>query len=173
MKEAAQDGMNAENMRSYAWGYFELHANQRMSSFKFFITLAVFMATSLGASLGQQLYYIGILVGVLLMVVFFVFCELDARVRTLIKNSELALRNLEGSFSGSNAQQPFELQLFRFEEVATKKQRHGRRAKLCFWRMYLSYRQCFNILFWLFGLIGLAGTTISTMMALGIISKLG
>jgi hypothetical protein len=165
--------MGTENLSSYAWDYFELHANQRMSSFKFFITLAVFMSTSLGASLSQQLYYIGILVGALLIIVSFVFCKLDERVRILIKNSELALKSLEGSFSNSNAQQPLELQLFRFEEAATKKQRQGKRTKLCFWKMYLSYRQCFNILFWIFGLIGLAGVTISTMMALGIISKLG
>ena len=159
-------------MRSYAWDYFELHANQRMSSFKFFITLAVFMATSLGASLVQKLYFVGTLLGALLVVVAFVFGKLDERVRTLIKNSELALKNLEGSFTNSDAQQPCELQLFRFEELTTKKERQGRRFRLRFWKTYLSYRQCFSIVFWLFGCIGLLGMTVSAMMGFGIISRL-
>ena len=159
-------------MQSYAWGYFELHANQRMSSFKFFITLAVFMATSLGASLLQEFHLIGALLGALLIVVSFVFCKLDERVRTLIKNSELALKNLEGAFAGSNVQQPCELQLFRFEEMATKKRREEGRTKLRFWTIYWSYRQCFNLLFWLFGVIGLLGMVASTLMEFGIISKL-
>lgn len=55
-------------------------------------------------------------------------------VRTLIKNSELALKNLEGSFSNSDAQQPCELQLFRFEELTTKKERQGRRFRFDFGR---------------------------------------
>ena len=93
-------------------------------------------------------------------------------VRTLIKNSELALKNLEGSFSNSDAQQPGELQLFRFEELTTKKERQGRRFRLRFWKTYLSYRQCFNIVFWLFGFIGLLGMTVSAMMGFGIISGL-
>ncbi len=158
-------------MQSYAWDYFELHANQRMSLFKFFITLAVFMATSLGASLVQQLYGIGALLGALLIVVSFVFGKLDERVRTLLKNSELALKSLEGTLLTSSARQPCELQLFRFEEVATKQYREARRSKLRFWRPYLSYRQCFNLLFMLFGLIGLLGMAISGMMLLGILSN--
>lgn len=172
MEEVTRNGMSARDMQGYAWDYFELHANQRMSLFKFFITLAVFMATSLGASLVQELYAIGSLLGALLMVVSFVFGKLDERVRSLLKNSEFALKSLEGSFLASSAPQPSELQLFRFEEVTTKKQQEGKRSKLRFWRMYLSYRQCFNILFWLFGLIGLLGTTVSAMMAFGTISEL-
>lgn len=71
-----------------------------------------------------------------------------------------------------NALQPSKLQLFRFEEVTTEQRRRERRCKLLFWAACLTYRQCFNILFWLFGLIGLLGTTVSAMMAFGIISEL-
>ena len=51
-----QTNVKAEDIQRYAWNYFELHANQRMSLFKFFITLAVFMAASLGATLVQRFY---------------------------------------------------------------------------------------------------------------------
>ena len=40
------------------------------------------------------------------------------------------------------------------------------------WAACLTYRQYFNILFWLFDLIGLLGTAVSAMMAFGIISEL-
>ena len=85
---------------------------------------------------------------------------------------ELALKELEGSFSAANALQPSKLQLFRFEEVTTEQRRQEMRCKLLFWAARLTYRQCFSILFWLFGLIGLLGTTVSAMMAFGIIPAL-
>ena len=103
-----QTNVKAEDIQRYAWNYFELHANQRMSLFKFFITLAVFMAASLGATLVQRFYFVGIVLGALLVVISFVFCKLDERVRVLIKNSEAALKTLERAFPNPNAPEPCE-----------------------------------------------------------------
>ena len=40
MDRERSDAPTPRQMQEYAWDYFELHANQRMSIFKFFVTLA-------------------------------------------------------------------------------------------------------------------------------------
>lgn len=85
-------------VRNHAWNYFALHAQQRMSAFQFFITLeiglsgAVFLAVQSGAAAGSRPFS---LVGVLMMLLAFVFWKIDQRTRDLIKNAEVSLRSVE------------------------------------------------------------------------------
>jgi hypothetical protein len=40
-----------KEQRDYAWSYFQLHANQRMTSFNFFVVIAALLTTGLARSL--------------------------------------------------------------------------------------------------------------------------
>ena len=144
-------GLKPSEMQQYAWRYFELHANQRMSVFKFFIGLATFLTASLLAAFIEKHYIASTLVGVLLGLVSFVFSRLDARIRFLIKGSERALEDLEAIFLPSDADPPCRLKLFSQERMETSKVRGP----------LTTYRQCLNALFITFAMIGLLMGAIS------------
>ena len=98
--------LSSREMQHYAWCYFELHASQRMSVFKFFIGLATFLTASLLAATVQKHHVPGALLGALLTLVSFVFWRLDERTSFLIKRSERALEELEEIFWGNDAGTP-------------------------------------------------------------------
>ena len=82
--------------RAYAWGYFALHADQRMKLFNFFL---IFSGLILGAfpavkdmAAGEKFVAIFPL---LLVLTAFVFWRLDKRTRRLVKIGEDALRFLD------------------------------------------------------------------------------
>ena len=137
--------LSPREMQQYVWCYFELHANQRMSVFKFFIGLATFLTASLLAAAVQKHHVPGALLGALLTLVSLVFWRLDERTRFLIKKSECALEEFEEVFLG-NAGTPRHLKLFREERMETYRMKG----------MLATYGQCLKVLFFTFGAIGLA-----------------
>ena len=151
MDRDRSDAPTLREMQEYAWGYFELHANQRMSVFKFFVTLATFMVAGLSAAFVQGSQAVSVLFGLLLLVTSFVFCKLDERTRFLIKNSEGALRLLERQLFDVER-----LQLFEFEEHRTETLR-STKYRIRFWKNHLTYATCLGCSFWLFGSIGALG----------------
>lgn len=151
MESSNNGSLAPRDVQQYVWGYFELHANQRMSVLKFFITLAAFMATGMFAAFERDFALVGFVLGGLLSFTSFIFHKLDRRTQFLIKHSECALQRLERDLLDDDR-----LQLFAFEERSTidaQRERHGVR----FWNRHLTYGQCLRWLFWLFGLIGLIG----------------
>ena len=157
MDRNSRDLPTPRQLQEYAWDYFELHANQRMSVFKFFVTLATFMVAGLSAAFVQGFQIVSALFSLLLVATSFVFCKLDERTRFLIKHSEDTLRLLERQLFDHER-----LQLFESEEqktVALLAAKHGIRP----WKRHLTYAKCLACLFWLFGSIG----------ALGIVASLG
>ena len=153
-----RDGQELEprEMQQYVWSYFELHANQRMSVFKFFIGLATFLTASLLAAAVQKHHIAGAFLGTLLALVSFVFWRLDERTCFLIKRSERALEELEEIFLGSDTKGPRGLQLFREERVETDNMKG----------VFTTYGQCLKALFLVFGAIGLAVGAISMCKSL-------
>ena len=138
--------VSAKEMQQYVWGYFELHANQRMSVFKFFIGLATFLTASLLAAAVQKHHVAGVLLGTLLTLVSLVFWRLDERTCFLIKRSERALEQLEETFFGNNAGSLRCLQLFRDERTETDNVKG----------VLTTYGQCLKALFFTFGAIGVS-----------------
>ena len=65
--------LNPREIQQYVWCYFELHANQRMSVFRFFIGLATFLTASLLAASVQKHHVAGALLGALLALISYVF----------------------------------------------------------------------------------------------------
>lgn len=128
----------------HAWRYFELHAQQRIAVFNFYIAITGLLAAGIGFSLqqeGKYLYLCSIL-GFFMMFISIIFWKLDHRVSMLIKNSEIALQCLENNFQNPS---------FR---ILTKDKNDGdlNSSVLSNW----SYGKCFRIAFIFVGNIGLA-----------------
>ncbi|WP_302463602.1 RipA family octameric membrane protein [Hafnia paralvei] len=87
----------SNSANEHIWRYFELHAQQRMTVFNFYIAITGLLAAGIGFTLQQGGHYIifSSLMGIFISFISFVFWKLDARVSMLIKNSELALKELE------------------------------------------------------------------------------
>ena len=136
--------LNPREIQQHVWCYFELHANQRMSVFRFFIGLATFLTASLLAASVQKHHIAGALLGALLVLVSFVFWRLDERTCFLIKKSERALEALEEIFLGNDPEISRGLQLFKEARAETDNMKG----------MLTTYRQCLKALFLAFGAIG-------------------
>jgi hypothetical protein len=82
--------------RTYAWGYFALHADQRMKLFNFFLILSGLILGAFPAvqSMAAGLKVVAFL-PMLLVLTAFIFWRLEERTRRLVKNGEDALRFLD------------------------------------------------------------------------------
>lgn len=90
------DGSSSDKIAfDYAWGWFSLHAGQRMQAVNFFLIAIAFLAASyVSAVVGSRP---GLAVGISLLGSFssFIFYRIERRVRGLIHAAEKALRPLE------------------------------------------------------------------------------
>ncbi len=95
---------NNEMMFEHAWKYFELHAQQRITVFNFFLAISGLVATGVGICLqqGGGFTYVSSFLCLFLMFVSFLFWKLDQRVSLLIKEAELTLSCIEDNISHSN-----------------------------------------------------------------------
>ena len=142
-----------ETFRDYAWRYFELHAEQRLKTFQFFITLATAIV---GGSLlllryGQGHKWMAVL-GFLLSFLSFVFWKLDVRTRTLVKNAEEALKFLDAKHQLPTVDgAPHPLAMFTRDDHFTSQEK-----KFPLSSGHFSYSRCFRYVFVAFAVIGLA-----------------
>lgn len=141
----------------YAWDYFHYHAGQRLTTFNFYIIICSLVITGyITAIKDAKTVPFGIVVGLLLPLVSFVFWQLDRRNKEMIKNAEEALKSIEKNTIIPNAAEDPPVQhIFRYEEVKTAS---ARRNSSCWpWAWRLSYSKCFNAVFATLATIGLAG----------------
>jgi hypothetical protein len=146
------DNWTLRDHREYAWEYFRVHAQQRMSLFNFFVLFSSLATTGLVGTFHEKthIHIVGIGLGLLLMFISVVFWRLDERVRFLIKHAERALKWIETKYELEDcAGRPHVLRLFTCEESITSNERP------------LTYSKCFQWTFLLFGLVGLVGAIIS------------
>lgn len=146
-----------DEMRDYAWKYFSMHADQRLKTFNFYLVLVTVI-------IGGMLAYIKdakhpsycFPVGLLLLALSFVFWKLDIRTRELIRHAEDALKLIEQD--SKNDGLPEEMSLFCQEDSKTAAIRQIRKlswSPISWWRAHYSYSDCFQIVFGIFGLVGL------------------
>jgi len=138
--------------RNYAWDYFALHANQRLKTFQFYITLATATLAGFFALVqsGHAQKWLCVL-GLVLTLFSFVFWMLDKRTRNLVKNAEEALKFLdeqEGLPDIGGAPHP--LRMFSRDDHIRSKARRWSSMRHC------SYSLCFNLVFAVFAVLGLA-----------------
>jgi hypothetical protein len=84
----------------YAWKYFEFHANQRLTTFNYYIAVSGLVTTGLVASFHRavEVPYLGIVLGLLLIAFSHIFWRVDARNRILVQYGEDALKLFERRF---------------------------------------------------------------------------
>lgn len=147
-------------LRKQAWDYFVIHASQRMTIFNFYIALSSVVATAYFASFRADwnLQSARWILAPLLCFFAFIFWKLDERNKTLIKNAERALKHFEQASAGESITKVFTME--EAETDARRRQFQGLR-KLLIWQRHLSYSDCFNVVFLIFFLIGIAGTIVS------------
>lgn len=145
------------SQREYAWSYFQLHANQRMSTFNFYIVISALITTGLISSLtgDKESFLLSVILSISLVVVSFIFWKLDQRVSFLIKHAEETLIKIEKE-SENNSEDVY-ANLFSDEDEKTPSARCSWRI----WKAHLTYSSCFSVLYLLFGLIGLLGIFLS------------
>lgn len=146
------NGWTLQTHRDYAWEYFKVHAQQRMSLFNFFVVFSSLATTCLVATFQEKTHapMVGMAIGILLVVISFTFWKLDERVRFLIKHAESALKWVESTYSLEDGiDKPHILRLFTCEERQTAG--NGQ----------LTYSKCFLATFLVFGIVGVVGTVLS------------
>jgi hypothetical protein len=146
-----------KEQRDYAWSYFQLHANQRISSFNFFVVIAALLTTGLAGTLKMdfEYHYLGVILALSLIVISFIFWKMDQRVRFLIKHAEEALKSIEKEWMSNADFIGPELALFRGEEEKTKSVRSPGSWNPVQW--HLLYSECFSAVYLVFGALGTIG----------------
>jgi len=123
-----------------------------MSLFNFFVVFSSLATTCMVGTFHEKTrsHMVGVGIGVLLMVISFIFWRLDDRVRFLIKHAENALKWIETNYELEDCHNsPHVLRLFTGEETQTADEQP------------FTYSKCFCWTFFTFGLVGLAGAILS------------
>jgi hypothetical protein len=149
---------NFDSNRKYIWDYFHLHASQRLTTFNFYLVLSTLLSTGLFSTFQKDftIVPVGIVLGLMLFILSFVFWKLDERNKGLIKHAEAALKYLEEQNQiGTVGQQTEILSIFTREDIETNRLRAIN--SIMPWRNLYSYSDCFRFIFILFSIIGLLG----------------
>ncbi len=143
---------STRDMLEHAWRYFDLHAQQRMSLFNYFLIASGSVAAGLAASLQRSGLFqiLGTGLGALLILISFVFWKLDQRSAFLVKHAEEALTELESTF-----QNPAVRLVYR-EPLRTA----ARESGFIITRMW-TYGAVFRLVYAVMGIVGLTGAAIS------------
>ena len=93
--------INSDQAVEHAWKYFELHSNQRITLFNYFLFIMAGLGAAIGASLqaSNKFSYVGIFISIFIILVSIVFWKLDQRTSFLVKQSEQVFKNLERNSS--------------------------------------------------------------------------
>ncbi|MBL4767791.1 MAG: hypothetical protein JKY94_08770 [Rhodobacteraceae bacterium] len=132
---------NDEKALDHAWNYFQLHANQRVTVFNYYVVFSGLLVTGMVATTqtSPSLAFVGVVSGLLLSVLSYVFFRLDERVSFLIKNAENVIKKLEPSGASIFSDE--------VEQTTAAAKQKG------LW----TYGKAFRTMFITMGLIGLVG----------------
>lgn len=126
----------------YAWDYFQYHAGQRQSVFRFYLLLVG--ATTVGYAYAHAVPGIRSAFGVALMIWSFLFWRLDQRSLHLIKLAEATLKKTESRLSENLNDDSIRLMHLGDSTKTTKFP----------WSKVETFRQIYG---WIFLLVSLAG----------------
>jgi|ERR1051325_760331 hypothetical protein len=143
--------------RGYAWGYFSLHADQRMKLFNFFLSLSGLLIAAVPAvrsiAPGTKLV---VILPLFLSFSAFVFWRLDERTRQLVKNAENAIKFLDQLWPVPPVEGdglPHCLRLIERDEHITKKLKENSFGKL---GLPITYNHSFRLVFLMTAGLGFA-----------------
>lgn len=140
--------------RKYAWGYFQYHASQRLTTFNFYIVICTLIGAAYCTVVkADGVPFVGTVLGLLLCFVSFIFWRLDCRNKQMIVNVQKALKELEKQdVASTSRQRPSVLQIFRYEEAQTKTFTND--TSRPFWQKHYRYSECFTLVFRVFFVVG-------------------
>jgi hypothetical protein len=156
-----------------SWNYFQLHAQQRLSFFNFFVIFSALMTTGLISTFQEKYdaHFIGIAVGLMLSLIAFVFWKIDERNKYLTKASEDAIKIIEQHYKCSQCYiDSNKFQIFSREEIETNQIRISQKKRLFPFRQ-ISHSKSFNFIFLVYFIIGLVGAGTSTFYQFSHISS--
>jgi len=163
----AESSQNYEPLRNYLWKYFEYHASQRLTTFNFYIVISTLITTGYFLAL-RDVPWLAIFLGILVVVLSFIFWKLDCRNRILIRNSIEALEYIEARDKiEEEHEKPHLTQIFLYDWEQTIE---GQKNKSpWFWKRHLKYATCLN---WVFGGFGVTGILAMGFAIINIIQRL-
>lgn len=142
-----EESMKAIEMaigRASTW--FQIHADQRLKLFNFYVLLFLGLLAGFGTVVKEKLYWLELGIPLLLLVITYSFKQLDRRSAALVKHAECALRELERKLEAASA-----LPEIKLIEAANEKDD------------VLSYRQAFNLIFFAGALASAAGVVLAIL----------
>ncbi|WEI14056.1 hypothetical protein PX668_01700 [Acinetobacter soli] len=147
--------INSEQAVEHAWKYFELHSNQRITMFNYFLFIIAGLGTAIGVSFqsASTFAYLGIFLSIFLSITSFVFWKLDQRTSFLIKQSEEVFKKLERNSS-------IDIGIFCNEESNLSKANMEKN----FVTKIITYGLIFRSTFLIMGLIGLIGVLVFSLI---------
>lgn len=154
-----QSAPSSQSAIDHSWRYFELHANQRLTVFNFFVLFSGILTAGLAATLqgSERLALVGVAVGTLLCLLSWIFWKLDQRVSFLIKHAERSIGFIErGSL-------PKEAQLFSDEAAEFSKHLQSCSS----WRSPWTYGRCLRVVFVVMAGVGGFGSLLALFRFLG------
>lgn len=154
-----ENQINNNFLQKQAWDYFQLHAAQRLTTFNFYIVISSVIITALFSTFQKdyQFYGVGVILGLLLIFISFIFWKLDGRNKELIKMAEVALRFFEADIKIQDSVNELHIaKIFSRENYETNKKRSKNKKYIC-WANHFSYSDCFNLVFSCFTLVGILG----------------
>lgn len=139
-----------EFYKDYTWDYFLAHAQARLTTFRFYLVYCSFIFGGIGYGLGNNHSNITILFSIILLLITLVHYNIDRRHRTIIEDSQKALKKIEEKFNVQDYEDsPHEFKLFsRSDYLKNKKISY-------FSYKELSYSKSLNIIFFLFSCIAI------------------
>lgn len=138
---------------TYAWNWFEYHAGQRLSVFRFFLIVVAFMSTGYVTSIVRGESTVAAGLALTLGVTTFFFSRLDVRSMRLIKVSEAPLKKLEEKLSTLVECKELKLAFAADEKPDFTKTWWGKHViQYCY-----SFRQIYNCLFVIIGIVAVCG----------------
>lgn len=141
--------MQERDFARVLWDYFSIHAKQRMQMFNFYIILETLFITAFCTlcEFGDKMCIYRIIVSLAIIVFSVAFYLIDKRSKMMIKESEKALRTLEGRYEEKYGR---DIMIFTKEEESTTRQREN----CCFASKFLSYSKMLKFIYVFFIIIG-------------------
>ena len=155
------NNISSDQAVEHAWKYFELHSNQRITLFNYFL----FIMAGLGAAVGivlqasNKFSYVGVFISIFIIIVSIVFWKLDQRTSFLIKQSEQVFKKLERNSS-------IDIGIFCNEDANLER---ANKDKI-FTNKIVTYGFLFRSTFLIIGLVGVTGIIIFSLKIIGYIS---
>jgi hypothetical protein len=128
--------------RASVW--FQIHADQRLKLFNFYVLIFLGSLAGFGTVVKEKLYSLELGIPLLLLLLTYSFKELDKRSAALVKHAETALDVLESKLEAATG-------LVEVKLIQAAKKKDG----------VISYRQAFNIVFITAVLACIAGVTLA------------